>query len=292
MKEYPSLNRFSKFINIPTEDLVEAYEIERNFHYEILQEKSKVERIKLYKDVYTRVHDIYQRKAKETGNGIQLKSRRARLFEKEISGKSVLEVGCGQGAFLITVAKYGTATGLCGLDVTIPCSETKKKYNEIEFISADITEFDFDKKFDVVYSNHVFEHIAPADVHTHISSIKNALNKNGTLIINAPNKLFGPSDVTRIIDFSYTNKIGAQGTHLNETTYNDLIELLKKYGFVNFRTTLPGLVIRNVLPDFRMSTSALCKIENNNNFIEMLHKIKFRGRCLFAYEVTVICDMS
>jgi hypothetical protein len=54
-----------------------------------------------------------------------------------------------------------------------------------------------------------------------------------------PNRLFGPSDVTRIIDYSRTGKTRAQGTHLNESTYGDLIPILERNGFQNFRTILP-----------------------------------------------------
>lgn len=290
-KKFKSLESFSKYINIPAKDLVEAFEVEQEFHEKILKESSKEARLKLYDDVYNKVHPIYERSIEPSSAGNQLISRRARLFHREVSGKSILEVGCGSGAFLISVLRRdATNKELCGLDVTIPGPKVASEFKEINFIKADITEFEVKNKFDVVYSNHVFEHIAPADTHTHILSIKNALNKSGTLIINAPNKFFGPSDVTRIIDFSYNNKINAQGTHLNEPSYSELIELLKGYGFTNFRTTLPGLIARNIFPNIRMKASIFSSLESKSKLIDILHKIKFQGRCLVAFEVTIICD--
>jgi len=291
VEKYRYLDRFANYIKIPADDLVEAFEIEKEFHDAILNETSKEVRLKLYEDVYTQAHAIYERSAKPENVATNLKSRRARLFQREVAGKSILEVGCGSGAFLISVLEQNNfGKELCGLDVTIPSSEVRNKFSKINFIKADVTDFNVANKFDVVYSNHVFEHIAPADTHSHISSIKNALDKNGTLIINAPNKIFGPSDVTRIIDFSYTNRIEAQGTHLNEPSYSELIALLSGYGFSNFRTTLPGLILRNIFPNFRMSTSILCEFEKRKKLVDIFHKIRVRGRCLLAFEVSIVCD--
>lgn len=290
MEKYPSLSRFSKYISIPAGDLMEAFEVERDFHQKILAEKSKAERINLYNKLYSTVHPIYQRNNHGAHHNGELISRKALLFKKELEGRSVLDVGCGQGAFLKTLAKRNHGRKLCGLDVSLPTPEIMKQYQQIEFTSADITEFKVEPKYDVVYSNHVLEHMAPADLHTHLSSIKEALNDKGTLIINMPNRLFGPSDVTRIIDFSYTNKIDAQGSHFSEMTYHELIPILKQYGFGNFKTVLPHTKLRYLLPSFRMSPAVLCKIEKSAFVMNLLHRLKFRGTCIAKLEITLICQ--
>ena len=107
---------------------------------------------------------------------------------------------------------------------------------------------------------------------------------------NVPNKIFGPSDVTRIVDFSHTNRIPALGTHLNESTYTEIIETLKAYGFTNFRATFPNVFLRHLIPDFRMSPSLMCWVENSPRIISLLHKLKFRGKCIASLEVTIICN--
>lgn len=290
MEKYPSLERFSKYILIPAEDLKEAFEVERDFHEKILAEDSKAERIKLYNELYTTVHPIYQRNNGGSHHNGEMTSRKALLFKKELKGKSVLDVGCGQGAFLKTLARRNHGSKLCGLDVSLPSSEIMKQYQQIEFIAADVTEFKMESKYDVAYSNHVLEHMAPADLHTHLSSVRDALNDKGTLIINMPNRLFGPSDVTRIIDFSYTNKITAQGSHFSEMTYHELIDLLKQYGFSNFRTVLPHTKLRYLLPSFRMSPGVLCKIEKSKFMMNLLHSLRFRGVCIAKLEITLICQ--
>lgn len=289
-EQYPFLRRFSKSISIKEEDLVEAFEIEKKYHELILLEKNKKKRIKLYNQLYSKVHPIYRRGSKENKDSIKLKSRKALLFKKELKNKSILEVGCGQGVFLMNCSKFKNIKELCGIDVSLPREDLIKQYPKIKFINDDITEFRVNKKYEVVYSNHVLEHMATVDLHTHIDSINKALIEGGTLIINMPNRLFGPSDVTRIIDFTYTGKTQAMGSHFNESTYNELISLLKEYGFENFKTVFPHTILRHVFRFFRMPASILCKIEKSKFFMKILHGIKYKGRCIAKLELSIICN--
>lgn len=105
-----------------------------------------------------------------------------------------------------------------------------------------------------------------------------------------PNRLFGPSDVTRIIDFSYTGKTQSLGSHFNELTYNELIMLLKKYEFENFRTVFPHTKLRHLFRFFRMRPSILCEIEKSKFFMNLLHNMKFHGRCIAKFEISIICN--
>lgn len=288
-EKYPYLEKFSKSIAIPENDLVEAFEIEKKYHELILNEDSKEKRILLYQQLYSTVHPIYQRSSSNILIPKEIKSRKALLYRKELKNKSILEVGCGQGAFIITCSKIMNTLKLCGLDVTLPKDEIIKQYPKIEFINTDITDFKMNNKFDVIYSNHVLEHMATADLNTHLDSLNEALVDDGTLIINMPNRLFGPSDVTRIIDNSYTGKINSQGSHFNELTYTELISLLKKYGFQNFRTVFPHIRLRHLFRFFRMSPAILCKIENSKFLMNLLHSIKYNGICVAKLEVSLIC---
>jgi 2-polyprenyl-3-methyl-5-hydroxy-6-metoxy-1,4-benzoquinol methylase len=289
---YKDLIPFSKSIGISSEHLVKAFEIETEFHRKIIEETSRQERLKLYDDVYTKVHSIYKDGAlvNEQVSGKPPRGRKSRLFSKEVANKSVLEIGCGRGAFLMALADLGIKRDLYGMDVTIPDDDVAVNYPNVEFIKADITKFKMDHKFDVIYSNHVFEHIAPADIDTHLSSIHAGLEDDGVLIINAPNKIFGPSDITRIVDFSYTNRTPALGTHLNEPTYTEIIETLKSYGFTNFRTTFPNVYLRHLIPDYRMGMSFMYWLEKSPKVISLLHKLKYKGKCIASLEVTIICD--
>ena len=118
-----------------------------------------------------------------------------------------------------------------------------------------------DSKFDVVLSSHVLERIAPSDSSTHLKSIYNVLNEKGKFILNMPNRVFGPHDVTRIKDFTYTNNLPAMGTHINEMTYTESIKILKSIGFRKFYTYVPIVPIRSVydkFPKLKLSPKILC----------------------------------
>ncbi len=73
----------------------------------------------------------------------------------------------------------------------------------VRFIKADITDFHLDQTFDVVVSNQVLEHIAPEDVPLHLNAVFRVLRDSGTVILCLPNRFWGPSDVTRIVDNRY-----------------------------------------------------------------------------------------
>lgn len=284
---FACVKQFSKAIGISEASLIQAYHIEREFHYAVLREPDFQKRLKLYRNVYKTVHPIYGKTSKNATFVNNPKAKQVKLFQNELSGKSILDVGCGQGYFLASIATQLKHKRLVGIDVSIP--EFAKQYAGIEFISTDIIDFTIDEKFDVVFSDQVFEHIAPRDVEMHLTSIKNSLRKGGTLIMCLPNRLFGPSDVTRIIDFTCTNRIEAQGTHLNESTYTELIPILKSQGFENFRTIVSIPKIRHLLYFLRISPAVFMAIERSKLLMNILYSFKFRGRCLSKFQVVLIC---
>jgi len=284
--EYCHLERFSRDIGISKEDLVTAFNIERDFHTEILMEHDRRKRKRMYREVYERVHPIYGR----SSNTIKMqnpKDRIVRLFRKELEGKSILDVGCGTGYFLISVANQLEHKRLVGIDISTPVLPKNQK--DIQFINADIVDFDLHEDFDVVFSDQVLEHIAPSDLPIHLSSIKKALKNDGTLIILMPNRLFGPHDVTRILDYTYTGRIGAMGTHLNESTYSEMIPMLKVHGFSEFQTVVPIPKVKHAFPRLRMNPSILTHIENSRLLLGILYRIRWRSACIARLEIVLIC---
>jgi 2-polyprenyl-3-methyl-5-hydroxy-6-metoxy-1,4-benzoquinol methylase len=268
------------------ESLVEAYRIEREFHARILAEPDAERRKELYREVYARVHPLYgvQRTDISRGNP---KDRVVRLFRRELSGRSILEVGCGEGYFLRSVARLLPHKELVGLDVStaaLPGDEAG-----ISFVNADVINFNLDRKFDVVYSEHVIEHLAPMDLTAHLESVNSALAADGTFIVSAPNKLFGPSDVTRIVDYTYTNRIAAQGTHLNEPTYTELIPVLREHGFSRFRTVLPVPRIKYLFPWLRLDPGIPMAVEQSGLLMKLLHAVRYRSQCIARFDTVLIC---
>lgn len=286
---YPDLDVFSKSIGIPAKNLVEAFEIEKVFHKQILEEESFEKRQKMYEDVYNTVYTIYGKKKTDIQQGKNPQDNIVRLFRKELEGKSILDLGCGEGYFLDSVSRQLNHKSLVGLDVAIP--PLSKHHKNIEFITSSIIKFDLNRQFDVGFSNQVLEHIAPSDLPVHLASVRASIRNGGLFIINLPNRLFGPSDVTRIIDYSNTGKTGAQGTHLNESTYRELIPVLRQNGFQDFKTVLPIPKLRFMLDGFRMQPRLLQTVENSPFILKILRSIKFRGRCIAGFGIHLICKM-
>jgi 2-polyprenyl-3-methyl-5-hydroxy-6-metoxy-1,4-benzoquinol methylase len=284
--EYCHLERFSRDIGIPKENLVEAFEIERDFHKKILLENDRQKRKQMYREVYERVHLIYG-KSSNTVKTQNPKDRIVRLFRKELEGKSILDVGCGEGYFLISVASQLDHKKLVGVDIST--SVLPKNQKDIQFINADIVDFDLSEQFDVVFCDQVLEHIAPLDLPIHLSSVRNALKPDGTFIILMPNKLFGPYDVTRIVDYTYTGQLDAMGTHLNESTYTEMIPILKQYGFNRFYTIVPIPKLKYLFPYLRIDPSLLTYVENNQFLLNILYGIRWHSVCIARLEVVLIC---
>jgi 2-polyprenyl-3-methyl-5-hydroxy-6-metoxy-1,4-benzoquinol methylase len=174
----------------------------------------------LYSEAYGRLYQLHEKAGwQDRAAGERSKAQLVRLFRKELEGKPVLDVGCGTGTFLRTIYTNLEHKALVGIDLSAEVLPDEEEH--IEFIRGNVIDFKMDKKFDVAFSDNVVEHIASDDLSTHLLSIKNALKPGGTLIVITPNRLFGPSDITVIVDSTYTNRVGALGMHLNETTYSE-----------------------------------------------------------------------
>ncbi len=284
--EFREAKTLSRELGIPVENLIRAFSIEKDFHTRVLLEDDSCKRKQMYREVYETVHPIYGTKPAVAGIS-NPKDRIVRLFKKELSGKSILEVGCGNGFFLASVAKLLPHKELVGIDISAPVLPGDQ--DGIQFIRADIIDFTLNKKYDVVYSEHVIEHIAPADLAAHLTSITRAIKEGGTLIICAPNRNFGPNDVTRILDCSHTGKISAMGTHLHEPTHTELMELLGKYGFTAFQTIFPFMKVRNYLGFLRFPAKLISSIEKNTAAMKFLHAIRFKTRCIARFDTILIC---
>jgi 2-polyprenyl-3-methyl-5-hydroxy-6-metoxy-1,4-benzoquinol methylase len=287
MNKYPYLKVFSKYIKMHESTLIHAFEIESRYHNLINNEIDIEHRKKLYSEMYSEVHKLYRSNSSYMLN--EIFTRKAKLFQREVSEKTILDVGCGKGAFLLTLEKLGHQNSLWGIDISIPDSVKNSNVN-IKFIDSDIIEFDLQTKFDVVYSNHVIEHMSDFDLPLHFSSLIRHLNHNGKLIINMPNRLFGPNDVTRIVDFSNTNRLKSLGSHFNEMSYAELLEILKKFGFTKFKSPIPNLYLKYLFPWVRINSTLIAKLEKNSYFLGFLYSIRPFRRCLLAYEVSIVAE--
>ena len=98
--------------------------------------------------------------------------------------KSILEIGVGTGRLAMKVAPL--CRKFIGIDVspkTINRAKDNLKYfKNVTLICDDFLTYDFNKKFDVIYSSLTFMHIE--DKQTAINKVASLLNKNGVFVLS------------------------------------------------------------------------------------------------------------
>lgn len=297
IKKYPYLDRYSKGTGIPATALVKGFELEEVFHKRILSESDPLVRKGLYADLYRALVPLYE-ESHSPESGPDSKLFVVAMFKKELANKSILDVGCGAGNFLMCVSDYLENKRLLGIDAVLPFRQKfqKERYKNIRFKEADVVDFSLDEKFDVVFSDNVIEHLAPADLTSHLKSINRALTKGGTFIVVLPNRLFGPSDVTMIIDSTHTNRLPALGSHLNESTYTELLPLLREHGFGEFRTTIQLPILQRTLSRWlnhlRITPSIYLWIEKSPKILKFLYRTRRQNSYVFMLTMIIICKKN
>lgn len=107
------------------------------------------------------------------------------LIKHQLLGNEILEIGCGRGWLSNKMTKYGNITALEPVKPVIEFG--KKTYLKINFFhgitSSFIDQFP-KKKFDIVVSSEVLEHIV--DKNSFFKDVNKLLNADGILIITTP----------------------------------------------------------------------------------------------------------
>lgn len=165
--------------------------------------------------------------------------RTVRLIKKIIGrNKSVIDIGCGTGLLVRSLA--ASQAKVVGVDICSSLIETAtanaSHLNNTQFLCTSIEEAPFaPQSFDAACSIAVLEHLHPGALGHHVSRIYSLLRPGGIFIIQTPNRLDGPHDVSR-----HFVPLGrpAEGLHLREYTKRELVTILKTAGFRDFRCTM------------------------------------------------------
>lgn len=151
------------------------------------------------------------------------------LYDKIVSigpNASVLDVGCGDGAFLRYLAERSPGLKLTGVDY-----HHNRSTEGIKYYQGDIFDINFEAQFDVVVNLAVIEHVW--DVRTFIGSLTNMCRKGGviaTMTVNDQSLIYRISRLVNQIGINSPKIRLYEKHHLNHFSKESLRYLLENEG--------------------------------------------------------------
>ena len=86
-----------------------------------------------------------------------------RYLKEKRDIKTVLEAGCGAGGYAIRHKDLFNGLSYTGLDISKEDVEYCKKNSDFNFICGDLIKMEITKKYDLVYSHAVVDHVYDID---------------------------------------------------------------------------------------------------------------------------------
>ena len=220
------------------ERIYEHYLIEKELASR-LRNASKQERRQLYSSLYNELfqrvpdHPQLTKKSSPLTTSLRIEPKVKFLASFLKNDMTFLEIGPGDCALSLELTK--SVKQVYAVDVSDEITKISIPPDNFKLILSDGSEIPVPQcSVDVAYSDQLMEHLHPDDAIEQLHNIYNALRPGGIYICITPNKLFGPTDVSRSFD-----KI-ATGFHLKEYTISELCTIFKKARFSKIRGYLGG----------------------------------------------------
>ena len=210
----------------PLERVIAHYELERKLASELLASDRQA-RAKLYGQVYDRLFselpDHPQWSITPEARALQAQTQIRIIAPLLDRSKTFLEVGCGDAVLTKKVAPH--AREVIGVDVTDRLVGQTRPENFSILMSDGVALPVASNSVDLVFSNHLIEHMHPDDVAPHLAEILRVLKPGGRHACATPNRLNGPHDISVFFGFEPT------GFHLCEYDHRSLARTMTAAGF-------------------------------------------------------------
>lgn len=104
-----------------------------------------------------------------------------------LDAKSVLDIGCGNGAYISQISNYFPEKSYTGIDISpelIEIAQTQHTKNNVQFLHKNLQEFKPDQQFDLIIMRLIVQHLS--DFATVLSMTSKLLKPGGALLIIEP----------------------------------------------------------------------------------------------------------
>ena len=184
-----------------------------------------------YENIPIGYYDDVLQKGLSNGKGIQANWHNKKflsVYELIQNYKVHLDYGCGPGTFIGNYSKLESV----GVDISeIQISFAKKKYgSNFEFFNtSQIEQENFNKKFDVITSIELIEHLTDEEILKLLDDLYDLLDEGGILVLTTPNF----SSTYSLIELAVNifGKVSYKEQHINKFNKSRLLELLNQSNF-------------------------------------------------------------
>jgi len=184
-----------------------------------------------YENIPIGYYDDVLQKGLSSGKGIQANWHNKKflsVYELIQNCKVHLDYGCGPGTFIGNYSRLESV----GVDISeIQISFAKKKYGtNFEFFNtSQIEQENFNKKFDVITSIELIEHLTDEEILKLLDDLYDLLDEGGILVLTTPNF----SSTYSLIELAVNifGKVSYKEQHINKFNKSRLLELLNQSNF-------------------------------------------------------------
>lgn len=155
------------------------------------------------------------------------------ITRNELSGKRILEVGCGSGGILIPFTEFGA--DVVGIDFDDTYMDAGRKRG-LNLVDRSVYEFQSDKKFDLIILKDVIEHLPSLDLV--LQKLKSLLNETGKIYVQVPT-----FEGLEFLGYKNDYLRYFQNAHIVHFSEASLNYLFSKNGFDKAYSDLNGLAL-------------------------------------------------